>query len=374
MNPPDRAPRASGTKRADGLRHDAGRYFRAAGCSDCADLALCGGLNNGSLLNCMINCCGMPDKCTWVCRRNPLFRSHVRELRGLSLGNVMVTGSPAPALLAPYAPMIYHGYRRTEPLEAPVVAIKLAQMFDKRTGAPRFTSREELLRGFGIAETSRIIVSGVDNDPVIERWWAIGRNARLQIIGGFRTMGIDLVTAPNFSVCLNWPRTSDLAAMKRITICYAEFINAGQAATLHVNGRTDRDFEHWSEFISERDAVTHLSYEFTTGAAHGETRDRHIEWIRDLARRAPRPLSLVLYGDNRVPEALSGDFASITWIDTTTFMKTVKRFVAVREGNDGLAWQRAPTQALEPLNGRLAANVRERREWYGLRRPVSERT
>jgi hypothetical protein len=54
-----------------------------------------------------------------------------------------------------------------------------------------------------------------------------------------------MATTPNYSLFVDRPRWDDLHAMKRIAIVHGEFLEAGMPGALHVNGRTDRDFERW---------------------------------------------------------------------------------------------------------------------------------
>ena len=319
------------------------------------------------MLDCSIHCCGNPDKCKWVCRRNPRFRQQLQEIGGFSLTNVTLKATPAPPRLPMMATQIYHGSSRTEPFEAECIAIKLSQLFDKRTGSPLFASRAELNRAFMIADTSVLIVTGVDQDPVIERWWRVGLSARRRIIAHLVEMKIGLATAPNYTLSLNWPRTNDLFAMKRILLCGAEMMDGGLPTALHVNGRTPHDFERWAEVIVRNEAVTHLAYEFTTGAAHGERREQHVAWLCALAAAAGRPLHLVVFGDMRVVVPLKAAFDAVTWIDTSTFMKTINRQRATRITNGRLAWPTSPTPVLASLHELLAHNATESWAYFNMR-------
>jgi hypothetical protein len=180
-------------------------------------------------------------------------------------------------------------------------------------------------------------------------------------------MRIGLATTPNYTLSLNWPRTSDLFAMKRILLCCAEMMEGGLPAALHVNGRTPHDFERWAEVLQRNNAVTHLAYEFTTGAAHGERREQHIAWLSALAASISRPLRLVVFGDMRVVAPLKSAFAEVTWIDTSTFMKTVNRRRATRISNNRLAWPAFRTPASAPLDELLAHNATESSAYFSMR-------
>jgi hypothetical protein len=265
-----------------------------------------------------------------------------------------------------YVPQVFHRSSRTHPLVTPAAAIKLTQLFDKRSGKARYTSRAALLEHFMIADGAQIIVTGVDDDPPIERWWHVGRNARREVLEQLADMGVAIATTPNYSLSLNWPRVGDMAAMKRILLCAEEMMTAGLPAALHVNGRTPHDFERWSRVIQRIDAITHLAYEFTTGAAYGERRGRHVAWLCELAANAGRPLDIIVFGDRRVVAPLSSAFARVAWVDTSSFMKTIKRKRATRSGNGKLIWMDEPTAPGQSLHELLAHNVDEGRAHFAL--------
>ena len=210
MNNPHGAPRAAAPWKARALHHDAERFLRAPGCQGCIDRDLCGGLNtadpppglHGALLRQARQLhLGVPPQ-------PAVQEPDAGDRRPLAGQYPPHRPRPPVAPLPPVVPLIYHGYRRATPLDIPAAAIKLAQLFDRRTGAPRFTSREELCRRFALSPSAALLVSGVDEDPVIERWWGIGQPQRLAVIEAMKAIGVALVTSPNFSLCVDWPRTA----------------------------------------------------------------------------------------------------------------------------------------------------------------------
>jgi hypothetical protein len=308
----------------------------------------------------MEHCCNKPDTCQWMCRRNPHFLSQLQEIGGFSLDNIQIDGPAlAVAPLPPVVPLIYHGYRRAKPLVAPAAAIKLAQLYYRRTGVPRFSSREQLCRRFALLPSVTLVASGVDDDPYIEPWWGIGRPRRLAIIEAMKATGIALVTAPNFSLSVNWPRTGDMAAMKLIARVYEEFVGAGLPATLHTHGRTDTDFAHWARLLQRIEAIDRLSYEFTTGAAYGERRDRHIAWLKGLAGSVARPLHLVVYGDTTVVQELAPAFATVTLIETSSFFKAIHCQEPAQDERGRRAWRTRPTRRDADLSDFLQSAIAE---------------
>ncbi len=190
-----------------------------------------------------------------------------------------------------------------------------------------------------------------------------------EVHGEFADMSIsDPPATPRCSFSLELAAPfDDEAAMKRILFCYTEeMMTGGLPTALHVNGRTPHDFTRWSTVIQRIDAITHLAYEFTTGAAYGERRERHVTWLCDLAANAGRPLDIIVFGDRRVVAPLSSAFARVTWVDTTSFMKTIHRKRATRSGNGKLVWMSEPTAPGQSLHELLAHNVDEGRAHFAL--------
>jgi hypothetical protein len=200
-------------------------------------------------------------------------------------------------------------------------------------------------------------VTGIDNDAVVERWWSLSEQRAAIMHNLKQVLAVDLVTVPNFSLAVSGPRWSDLYSMKRIGLSWQELASAGIATSLHPNGRTDADFERWNPFIAGRPEITHLSFEFTTGAGGPGQRDKYAARLVALARAARRPLHLLVMGGQAVWPMLAAEFASLTVIETSIFMKTQHRQRAVHGGNRGMRYQRIVTAPGEVLDALLAANA-----------------
>lgn len=316
------------------------------GCSACPDFGICGGLHlQNGFFDCGEMCCGSPKGCDGrMCRFNmaDFARRHI-EVGGFELERI----APAPrndiAPLPVVVPMIYHGKRRLRGFEAPVVAVRLRDLYFKKIGAPRFASRAQLLDYFRISATARIIVTGIDNDAVVERWWSLSQQRQAILHNLKHDLGVDLVTVPNFSLAVSWPRWCDLYSMKRIGLSWHELSTFGIAAALHPNGRTDNDFARWRRFIAARPEVTHLSFEFTTGPGGPGQREKYAERLIQIARAAKRPLHLIVTGGQAVWPMLAAAFETLTVIETSIFMKTQHRQRARQRGNGRLHYERVVT-------------------------------
>ena len=138
-----------------------------------------------------------------------------------------------------------------------------------RQGPCRFAG--ELAARFLIPEGAQIVVSGVDKDGPIERWWEL--KDRRSILAALKDLGITLVTAPNYSVLTDVPRTDNLHAMKRILLAWTEMSAAGLPSALHVNGRTEHDYVRWGDLIAvgRRSKISRSSSPPAAGAASAST-------------------------------------------------------------------------------------------------------
>jgi hypothetical protein len=165
-------------------------------------------------------------------------------------------------------------------------------------------------------------------DPPLERWWSLS-DARRPAIRALRDLGVQLVTTPNYSLFTDRPRWDDMHSMKRIAIVHEEFLSEGMPAALHVNARTEKDWDRWTKYIADRSEVTHIAFEFGTGAGWATRTAWHAGQLAKLAVSVGRPLHLVMRGGNTVLPKLAAAFADVTMLDTNIFMKTKSRQRAV---------------------------------------------
>jgi hypothetical protein len=335
---------------------DIGSEPLAMGCAQCLDLGTCGGQHRAQRgFSCLDDCCGNPTACDSVCPRNPLeFRLRVREVDGFNLSNIP-SSSPRPAADLPdYVPLLYHGNRRRAPLACGTVAIPLFKMYG-RTGLPRYASLGDLYEDFHIASGTNIILVGSGQDKNIEKWWGLSQNRRA-LIDHFAGLGITLVTSPNFSLFTDVPRYDDLYNIKRIGVAWQEFVAGGVSCALHINARTDRDYDRFAEMIAQRDEITEIVFEFGTGGGWPGRRQFHARHLAELAKATSRPLRLIMVGGSAVLNILAPAFQKLTYIDTVGFMATIHRQQLVGEKRR-IFRVPAPTDLGEPVDELLVANV-----------------
>lgn len=333
----------------------------ALGCAACLSRETCGGLHvRENIVDCLDLCCGKPNGCTRVCRnKTDAYVDQLREIGNFYLRNVPRAPVIPVTVSQEIVPLIYHGNSRATALQNDIFALRLPDLINYATGEIRFKTREELCRAFHISQNAEIILTGVNQDKRIEPWWALA-NKRIPIIKLLVGLGIKLVTVPNFSVILDHPRHDNMHAMKRIALLFSEFQSAGLACALHPNGRTEQDFVRWRRFIAAREEVRVLAYEFTTGTARKARINFHLDQLAKLAEGAGRDLDIIVYGKPDVIPTLRKSFKKVVYIETNSFMQSIKRQRAVREKNDALAWKSAPTEINEAIDRLFAHNLNER--------------
>jgi hypothetical protein len=297
----------------------------ALGCLACPDLGTCGGIRKKQhAFSCLDDCCGKPDTCDGMCPNNPIgFRDRMREVNGLELGNIPHAEPCAAPALPAYIPYIYHGNRRAVPLDIEAVALPLRRFY-RQDGLPSFTSRAEVEAMFGIGPHTRLILIGSGRDAAIEAWWKLSET-RGPLLAELRTLGVALITGPNYSMFTDEVRYNDMHAMKRIGTAWQEIVGAGIPGAYHLNARSPHDYRRLATFIAARPEVTDVAFEFKTGAAWRTRLGFHLAELSQLPGRVARPLHFVMIGGMTAIAALAPAFSRVTYIDTSAFMNSVHR-------------------------------------------------
>ena len=346
-------------RREKKLWHDGRNNTLSFGCLGCPDRDICGGLQiERPLYDCLDICCQDPGKCDSVCPYKGDFARRVREVHGFRLDNVPRAARLPEPDLPPVVPILYNGCGRETPFMAPAACLPLYSLFRRHGGKARYADAAAVAQAFRFDAGMPVILTGVAEDAPLERWWNLGPG-RSEAIRGLRDLGVSLVTTPNFSLFTDRPRWDDMHSMKRIAITHEEFLREGLPAALHVNARTERDWERWTEYVSSRDEVTHVSFDFGTGAGWTDRSRWHAVQLVALARNAGRPLHLVVRGrgpESRILPRLVAVFDEMTVLETTSFIKTIKRQRAMKAVDGRLRWRPCPTEPGAPVDQLLEHN------------------
>jgi len=338
------------------LSHEALRPL-SMGCLACPESEMCGG-NYSSLgiFDCGILCqCDNPSKCSNVCLRNENFVARIQEIGGFDLNNIPRIQVSAYPKLPLISPVIYHGYRRRELLEVPAVTVPLRKLFRQKTGEIKFQSKKELAESFKFNENAHLIISGSDKDAYIENYWSHRRIRKLPEM--LARLEPALITSPNFSMVLGVVRTDNLYNLKRIGIVWHELASQGINAALHVNARTDWDWERWAIFVKEREEVQSIAFEFATGSAVHEYGLYYVKKLIELADYVGRDLQLVIKGGLEHVGCLHDKFPNLVFLDSSSFIKTVYRKRLNWQPGDKLTCSPKATKKGELLDSLMNENV-----------------
>lgn len=275
-------------------------------------------LNGTEEWGCMHRCGGCADSrsCPFACPNNPRrFVFMVNEVGSLDYRpRTRITGPPA--IGYPFlAPQIYHGYRRFKLLRADAVTISIKDLL-ARTGT------RNVHDAFMLDPDTRVIALGVAKDHELEKWWG----ERNSVIEKLRTLQLDAVTVPNYSIFANAPRHQTLVSIARIHHFAEELSAAGIATVPHIYAETDIDWQRWLEVLKEQPGISMLAMEFQTGLRVKEKALPYIQRLSDLQQRLGRSLHLIAIGGTQYRmefRALFGDRCTLT--DATSFMKTFRR-------------------------------------------------
>jgi hypothetical protein len=353
---PPRRPR-----RENRLWHNSTRHTLSLGCTLCPERNLCGGLQiGGAAFDCLSFCrcnAATGSECDAVCPNTPTkFADYVREVDGFHLDNVpRVQAVPVPRL--PRIVPLFQDKRKNITFHgAPMVAVPLYEVIHRHDRTARYSDAAQLRTDFGLPPETGMILSGTAKDAPLERWWSLGVEGRRDVIQALRSLRIALVTTPNYSLFTDQPRWDDLHSIKRIAIVHEEFLREGVAAALHVNARTDRDWERWCCYIQARPEITHIAFEFATGAGYGSRILWHADRLAWLAAKVDRPLHVIVRGGTKVLPALAAAFTEVVFIDTTVFAKTIHRQQANISAGNKIEWLSAPTVENAPLGSLFENN------------------
>lgn len=327
------------------------------GCSGCSDLAKCGGLRvQAPAWSCRDFCCRRPGNCNAVCPSDPAtFVARRREVGGwdlTSLPRIRPTHDPD---VPPRVPMIYHGKRRSDILELDYVSVPLRALMNTRESRSKVENIADVARLLRVQPRRGLLIDCIGVDSTLERYWG---KARAQgIVAAFSLLAPTWILTPNFSVWNDVPRWDNFHNMKRIAICWHELTAAGIPTALHVNARTDHDWDRWIEFVGAREEVQGVSFEFATGGRYLERREWQVAQLARLGAACSGRLRLFIRGGAREVDHLARHFRSITLIETKQFMKAVKRQRLSSDGSGRVTSTRSWTLVGQPLDELLAGNI-----------------
>ncbi len=333
---------------------DVGGSQPLLGCSNCLDFEMCGGLHlpAGAVDSCSAHCTCKTlseiESCDVICQKRPSeFVKRVQEVRSFDLNNVPRAKKRVLPPLGNYVPLLHGKGVSKHKEQMDYLAIPMSRALIGRGSKTRARTTKELIEVTGIRPRLGWILSGTDDDGPIERIWGLDHLPR--ILQGMSNAGVVFATTPNYSLYADVPRHDNLHAMKRIAWMWYFMQQAGISTALHINGRTDRDFERWAEFVRRQPAVQAIAFEFTTGAEPILDRERYIRRLEEFSAAVGRKLSLVMRGSSAIAAELRPSFHKVTSIDSTAYQRSIHRRQGVVDDCGRVRWQPVVTSSMSQV-------------------------
>lgn len=355
------------------------------GCEDCLHLHDCGGIEPEAHLfnqDClMAHCCvysGDPDRqarCDNVCPHHPRHLEQLREIGGLTFHDLPPVPQ-TPVRLPLYIPLIHHRYCRRRPLDWPVVGLDTYQVVKVRGNGmtPVANDPEGLRQHFRVSADAKVVLRGIGTDRSLERYWAHRR--RDDLPDGLARLGVLAAVGPNFSHFLDVPRHDNMFNRKRQVLCLDEFVRAGLNPVPHLNAAQPGDWNFWERFLAANRSVTVVAVEFETGNRSPAQGRLVVARLIALQQALGRPLHPLVVGGTQYLEAIAPQFEATSFLDSTPFVKTIKRqaFRPTRPGARS-RWRKSETPTGWPLDDLLAENLKSYSKWLderwcAARRPI----
>ncbi len=339
---------------------DVGTGTTMLGCADCLDFQICGGLHlpAGTFHSCMSHCTCTEEQrseCDVVCPRKPrdLVR-RIREVVTFDLNNIPKTNKLTLPNLPRYLPLVHGRSAAGKASHQDYLALPLSYALIGRGNQTRARTARELVARTGMHPRVGWVLSGTEDDRFVERFWGLANAGR--IFEGMRKAGVVFATSPNFSLTNEVPRHDNLHAMKRIAWVWHQMQQAGIPTALHINGRTDRDFERWAEFANQRQAVKAVAFEFLTGALPRLDQERYVGRLQHFAAKVGRKLHLVLRGPSTLVAQLRPHFAGVTFVDSSAYQRAVHRRQAFLDERGQVRYEPVLTQRRSQVAALFAHN------------------
>jgi len=142
---------------------------------------------------------------------------------------------------------------------------------------------------------------------------------------------------------------------------------AGIPAIPHINASTRADWKKWVDICKSFPDSRFCSMEFQTGLGNGvdadARRNKYLDNLQDLQIACGGRIHPIVLGGIQAAERLAKICPSFSVVDTTPFMKTMKRRKPLLWGASR-NWQLVSTRNLEDLSQRLQDNINDQRAWY----------
>lgn len=258
-----------------------------------------------------------------------------------------------------YVTLVQGGVHFLRPLQLDFVALNLIEILhgDKKSGldfGERAITRSSILRDWGIAPDTKLLLSGVAGDPALERLWSNYRAKDIaKKIAALNVVG---VTAPNFTFWRNAPRIENLINRRRMFRIAEAFSAEGIVVVPHVNSTNLHDWSWMRDFYRAHPELNSICMEFRTGNRAHEVRNRKIRQLASLRDQIGRDLHPIIIGNIEAAREVKKLFGKITAVDSTPAIKTVKRQRGFLNSRCRVKWQPESMESMACMAARFESN------------------
>lgn len=300
------------------------------------------------------------DRCSefeWTCLCDPvLFQKRILEVGDFSpkLREHLTESARLPT----YVPMIYHKYRRRLPLRFPWVAASLDVIFGTtRDGrmTPTCDDARGLRKLLKVTGETKVIVTGVGQDQVIEDFW--GSHRKDGLLEFLAALNPDLFTIPNFSFAADAPPLHHRYNRARMLRLAERAAKAGLTIALHLYACEEAEWSDWESILKEHTEISSVCLEFQTGYLKPKLGNFAFERLVKLQQNLGRGIHPIFVGGARYAKRLGDEFTSSTIVDSQPFMNTLHRKVCVVDHRGRIVWRKHVTPRGHPLDERLNDNL-----------------
>ncbi len=332
----------------------------SAGCWSCPLFKQCGGYTRrGGGWSCMDRCVDCDkSKCSTVCMKKPDFARALLEVGSFYHRDIPTLATCAEAMPR-YVPVVQHPLDRAVPLDWAAIPLHVLMNFKRGVYEPRANTPEGLRRVFGLAPSTKIILLGTGKDRGIETYWRMHRVG--DVASTLAGLGITVAIAPNYSMFLEDPRPQHLHNRKRSLLIAKSWSEAGMPVAIYPQAVTRADWDFHESFLRAHPEVLQIALECQTGLARPERAAFAFENLARIQDRLGRRLHVFAIGASRYRRELPKRFDSFTILDSTPFMKAIKRRAAGSIGRR-VSWDRAHGEDVADL---VLHNVNRYCDWLG---------
>lgn len=346
-------------------------------CRECGFFRDCGGLDGddagkGCFERCESRC--RKKSCDCVCPCAPVgFDLAWEEVGGICIPPKSYRSPSTENIPPSYVPQIHHDGGRKKRLPEEWVSIPLAAITKKDKGKLdiRFGSRKEMCEKLQLCEDSRISLSCVSPDPLIESFWRFHR--KRDLLKKIADLRFSFATVPNYSFMLDTPHLNSLFNLSRIFRMTERMSEAGIPTVPHINARTKADWKKWEDVLRTHSGIRYVAMEFQTGLRNQERSANFLRRFEQMQIGLERDIHPIVIGGTGRSRDVAKLCPSFTLVDSTPFFKTVKRQVLVLRANKRRPnWETLRSDGGECLGDWLSRTIRLHKRMIYARLGLSE--